>query len=270
MNKHNTIGKGLKERAINGGDDKYYTKQKIADRYSNIILTKYGSNVTYIEPTAGNGAFLKILPGIVGYDLKPEGKGIIALDIFDNYNFDDNTVVAGNPPFGTNANLAIKIFNHIANQNVKSICFIVPKTFKKVSTQDKLNLNYRLVLEEDIESNAFTVEGKNKDVNCVFQIWELSLDKRTMSKHPPTNGVVFTTKDKANIAIRRAGGKAGQVLSGLDHSESSTYFIKADERIRKMLALIDTSVAGNTAGVKSISKKELLTELDIIVQKEKD
>ena len=47
MNKHNTIGKGLKERAVNGGDDKYYTKQKIADRYSNIILAKYGSSVTY-------------------------------------------------------------------------------------------------------------------------------------------------------------------------------------------------------------------------------
>jgi len=266
MNKHNTFGKGENERAVNGGDDKFYTKPFIADYYSNIVLERYGS-VKYVEPTAGDGAFLNVLPGIKGYDLKPERPDIIEMDIFDNNNFDEDTVVIGNPPFGMNASLAQSIFNHIASFKVKAICFIVPKTFKKISMQNKLNMNYKLVFEQDVIDNAFTVNKKSKHVPCVFQIWEYTKKARKPIPKADCKHLEFTTKDKANIAVRRAGGKAGQILDGLDHSPTSTYFIRADKKIISALKLIDLSVVDNTAGVKSISKHELCYEVNKILEK---
>ncbi len=267
MSKHNTIGKGEAERAVNGGDDKFYTKQFIADYYSNIVLSRYGTKIHYIEPTAGNGSFMNIFPVITGYDLKPERDDIITCDVFNNI-FDTNQVIIGNPPFGMNASLAQAIFNHIASFNVKAICFIVPKTFKKVSMQNKLALNYHLVFEQDLIDNAFTVEGRDKDVPCVFQIWEYRKKERIKIPTANCKYIEFTTKDKATVAVRRAGGKAGQILEGLNHSEVSTYFIKVkDPTVLNVLRVIDLTVVNNTAGVKSISKHELCFEVNKIMEK---
>ena len=264
-NKHNTIGKGENERAINGGADKFYTKQHIADKYSNKVLELFGTDVDYIEPTAGNGAFLTILPNIQGYDLIPEREDIIEKDVFKNTSFSTNSVIVGNPPFGMNASLAQAIFNHIASFKVKAICFIVPKTFKKTSMQNKLSLDYSIVYEEDVEDNAFLVEGRDKHVPCVFQVWKLTKCKRVKVPTASCKEIVFTTADKANIAVRRAGGRAGQVLQGLNHSKSSTYFIKATEIGIEALHKIDLSVVDNTAGVRSISKHELCTEINKVL-----
>ena len=266
-NKHNTIGKGEKERAVNGGNDKFYTKQFIADYCSNIVLSKYGTDVKYIEPTAGNGAFMNVLPNIVGYDLIPERDDILQKDVFENDNFDTNTIVVGNPPFGTNASLAQAIFNHIASFKVKAICFIVPKTFKKESMHNKLNLNYHIVFEQDIIDNAFTVDGKDKHVPCVFQIWEYKAKKRKIKEPGKCKYIEFTNKENADIAIRRAGGKAGQLLEGLNHSKESTYFIKIlNPLVLKAIKLIDLSCVDNTARVRSISKNELCNEINRVME----
>ncbi len=265
MSKHNTIGKGEAQRAVNGGEDKFYTKQYIADYYSNIVLEKYGA-ARYIEPTAGSGAFMNILPFIQGYDLIPEREDIIEMNVFNN-SFAPNDVIVGNPPFGMNASLAQKIFNHIASFEVKAICFIVPKTFKKKSMHKKLDHNYHIVFEQDIIDNAFTVEGKDKHVPCVFQIWEFKRQPRVRSKEEECEWLSFTTKDKANVAVRRAGGNAGKVLDGIDHNESSTYFIDAkNDIVIKALKLIDLSVVEHTAGVRSISKGELCFEVNKIME----
>ena len=265
INKHNTIGKGEAERAVNGGDDKFYTKQYIADYYSNIVLERY-KNARYIEPTAGNGAFMNVLPFITGYDLKPEREDIIEMNVFDN-TFDKNDVIVGNPPFGMNASLAQAIFNYIASFEVKAICFIVPKTFKKESMHNKLNLNYKIVFEQDVIDNAFTVDGKNKHVPCVFQIWERTKTKRVIPKKEECNWFKYVSKENADIAVRRAGGKAGKLLEGTNHSESSTYFIKTNNiMVEKAIQLIDLSCVENTAGVRSISKGELCREVNKIME----
>jgi len=254
-----------KERALNGGNDKYYTKQYIADYLSHIIYDRYGE-AKYIEPTAGNGSFLKVLPNIVGYDLIPERGDIIQCDVFNN-TFTNSDIIVGNPPFGVNSSLAIKIFNHIASSKVKAICFVLPKTFKKVGIHNKLNLNYHLVFEQDIIDNAFLVDGINKDVPCVFQIWEYKDRQREIVDNVVCKWIEFTTKDNATIAIRRAGGKAGQLLDGVEHSKASTYFIKEKHPlVRKAIQLIDLSVVSHTAGVKSISKNELCRELNKVME----
>lgn len=262
--KHNTFGKGNKNRSINGGDDKYYTKQYIADYYSNIVYEKYNDLYDYIEPTAGNGAFLNIIPNIKGYDLKPEKDNIIKLNVFNN-SFNEDNIIIGNPPFGLSGNLAIKIFNYIASFNVKAICFILPKSFKKDSIKNKLDLNYSIIFEQDLIKNSFIVDNKPYDVPCVFQIWEKSTPRKKI-EDAESIWIEFTNKENADIAIRRAGSKAGQLLDGIDYNEVSTYFVKIkSDLVIKAIKLMNLDVVEYTAGVKSISKNELNKEINRIM-----
>ena len=263
--KHNTIGKGEKQRAVNGGNDAYFTKQHIADYYSHIVLEKYGE-VDYIEPCAGAGAFMSVLPDVTGFDLIPKRDDIVEMDVFNN-TFTKEQVIVSNPPFGMSASLAMKIFNHIASFEVKAICFIVPKSFKKNSTKNKLDSHYHLTFEQDVIDNAFTVEGVNKNVPCVFQIWEYKKTERKKVINEKCKWFDYVTKENANISVRRVGGKAGQILDGIDHSDTTTYFIKTKHKmVKKALQLINLSVVNNTAGVRSISKSELCYEVNKIME----
>lgn len=264
--RHNTFGKGEKERSVNGGNDKYYTKNYIADYYSHIVYEKYGNNYQYIEPTAGNGSFLNIIPNIIGYDLKPENDNILKMNIFNN-TFNENNIIIGNPPFGISGSLAIKIFNYIASFSVKAICFILPKSFKKNSVKNKLNISYKLIFEQDIIPNAFIVNKKEHNVPCVFQIWEKSNIDRKIIEDEKFIWIEFTNKENADIAVRRAGSKAGQILNGLEYNEVSTYFLKIKSpMVIKAIKLIDLSIIDYTAGVRSISKNELNSEINRIMK----
>ena len=244
--------------------DQYYTNPLVArECFGEFIATvPHAYRQTILEPSAGAGAFM-VRPEVIGVDLEPNFPGVIEKDFF-NINSVKNTspstlAVLGNPPFGFAASLAVRFFNHAATL-ANTIGFVVPQSFMKTSVQNKLSMEFHLVYERVLEDNSFLLDGNPYDVPCVFQIWikRKSLGLRT----PPAKPVYpfeFTTKDKANIAVRRVGGRAGQVLEGLEHSKSSTYFIKASAKVIKALRNINLDIASRTAGVKSISKDELAT-----------
>jgi len=161
--------------------DKFYTHKRVAKKLAGIVTDVVANDlmlctdkeVTYIEPTAGDGSFMDYLPNVVGYDIEPDRDDIIKLDVFDN-KFKATDVIVGNPPFGKNSSLAVKIFNHIAKFNVQAICFIVPRTFKKPSLTNRLSMNYTLHKEVELPKDSFySLKGEklNADLRCVFQIW---------------------------------------------------------------------------------------------------
>ncbi len=65
---------------------------------------------------------------------------------------------------------AIDFFNK-ASEFSNNIAFIVPNQFKKYSSQSKLNKNFKLIYEKDLDENSFLADGKDYKVRCVFQIW---------------------------------------------------------------------------------------------------
>ena len=69
------------------------------------------------------------------------------------------------------------------------------------------------------------------------------------------------TPARADFSVRRVGGQAGRVLEGTDYSLSSTYFIRSlinERELRRAFYAIDLAVVDHTAGVRSISKRELV------------
>lgn len=252
--------------------DQFYTNPSVAKHCLSILMNtlQYTPDV-FIEPSCGDGSFLNILPdNKIGYDLDPHGHNMIQCNFFDTHDEDLNqsVVYIGNPPFGKSANLAVKFFNHCAkNINATHISFIIPKTFNKVSIQNKLSMDFHLIYTENLPKNSFISNNQPYDVPCSFQIWERQSTPR-IKIIPPYNKWFVLVKDEslADLCVRRAGGKAGQILNGFNHTKSSTYFMKSKvPNLKSLLIQIDFSnIVNNTVGIKSLSITEILLELDKI------
>jgi hypothetical protein len=161
--------------------DQFFTPEKTAKYcYTKVveILKKYKDSekcYTFIEPSAGNGCFLKILPNKrrIGLDIEPRFDEIIKQDYL-HWKPDENKkyVVIGNPPFGLRGQLALKFINH-SSKFADYVCFILPQLFesdgKGVPRKrvDGLNLIYSEKIDTDFESP----DGKKISVQCIFQIW---------------------------------------------------------------------------------------------------
>lgn len=241
--------------------DQYYTKESVALRLSNKIKETFGEDCSYIEPSAGLGAFSKNFKDIVSFDIDPKFKECNKQDFLMVTDIAEGCVFVGNPPFGFSGGLALKFMNHCAKLKARSICFILPRTFEKIFFQNKINLNYKLTYSELVENNAFILEGKEYNVPCVFQIWERSDVPR--SKVSCGENIWFTL-DAINpdFCMRRVGGNAGKILDGLNHSKSSTYFIKGlTPNLKEIIISLYPTIkkeASKTAGVRSISLNEII------------
>ena len=248
----------MKQRSKNGGNDEYFTKPEVAIRCIFKVIDKYGSDNLFIEPSAGGGSFYENLPNNkIGFDINPKCPDVISEDWF-NVDVTDGSIVIGNPPFGFAASMAVKFFNHAAT-GAKVIAFILPKTFKKESIQNKLDRFFHLVHSEDLEKHSFLVDGSEYDVPCCFQIWE----KRSIARGVASvvsDVLEFVQRDEAQFCIRRVGGRAGKLLDGLNHSASSTYFCRTRyDWVLDVIPTINLDCVNNTAGVRSISKRELVS-----------
>ena len=270
--------KGLTRNTI----DKYYTKPHIVEQCINLAIEhlKIISEDFIIEPSAGNGSFINEIKNITSnyifYDLEPEHSEIIKQDylLFDYpTNIQNNYKkihVIGNPPFGRQSSLAIQFIKKSC-QFCNSISFILPKSFKKDSMQKSFPINYHLIVQYDIPDNSFLVDNKEHNVPCVFQIWEKKNFNRIIPpKLTPSNYSFVKKNEEPDFAFRRVGVNAGHISKDvLDKSEQSHYFIKFDEKISdelySQLSTIQFDCKNNTVGPKSISKQELIKEINIII-----
>jgi predicted RNA methylase len=265
---YNTIGKGSAHRAVNGGADCYFTPAPVAARLIAMALPHVSTTSKWIEPSAGAGVFLVAAraAGVraTGYDLTPRGRGIRKADWFDVVPA-PGSVVFGNPPFGFSASMAVRFFQHAALSGASVIAFVVPGSFAKESVKRRLHPSYVLV-EQEMQRIAFEFpDGGTKTVPCVLQVWTRLPDGQVRREPPADDGAdlfIFTDRANANVAVRRVGGRAGQVLPSVAGSRSTTYFLRVGTSA-VLRALQDAqqtleTVRDLTAGVRSVSKAELI------------
>lgn len=246
--------------------DKYFTKKEVAGNLIQIVIKKLPDINLFLEPSAGNGSFSNQIENCVAFDISPKQENIIKKNFFqltpNNFNC-DNICCIGNPPFGRNSSLAIKFFNH-ASLFCKYIAFILPKTFRKVSIQNKLNDSFHIIYDEELPKNSFVFENKEIDVPCVFQIWERREEKRKKVIIKKTSKFFdFVDRDNCDLAVRRVGGRTGKVfIETKELSEQSNYFIKLNMDLEEFIKVVNSinfkEIINNTAGVRSLSKHEFI------------
>ena len=265
--------RGLKRNTI----DKYYTKLSIVDICIELIK-KYidiSINDLIIEPSAGNGSFINNIKLLSSnykfYDLEPEHEEIIKQDFLEiDYKKLNNVHIIGNPPFGRQSSMAIKFIKKCCLFS-KSISFILPKSFKKDSMKKYFNKHYHLVHEFDLPEKSFLINNIECDVPCIFQIWIYKEEVRIENNKKIPLKFIFTKKeDNPDISFRRVGVNAGTIMKEIENkSFQSHYFIKfinnkqVDENIQ-ILKDIKFNF-NNTVGPKSISKQELIEELNKVL-----
>jgi hypothetical protein len=262
------------------GLDKFYTipsySKKCIEKVNELYDIKWD---LIIEPSAGNGSFLNQIPSDnkIGIDIEPEADNIIKKDFFDYNPPKDKKqiLVIGNPPFGRVSSLAIKFFNH-ASQWANVIAFIIPRTFRKISVQNKLNEMFHLVYDEEIPNKPCCFSPPMM-VKCCFQIWEKRTTKRNLielpTKHDDWDFLSFGPLDEngqptppvgADFAIRAYGGKIGVIkTSDLNKLRpKSWHWIKSNIDIKELIKRfneLDYSNSLNTARQNSMGRGELVS-----------
>jgi hypothetical protein len=262
------------------GLDKFYTILSYSKKCIDKVFELYDISKwdLIIEPSAGNGSFLNQIESEnkIGIDILPEDINIIKQDFFDYSPPSEkkNILVIGNPPFGKVSSLAIKFFNHAA-QWANVIAFIIPRTFRKTSVQNKLNEMFHLIYDEET-SNKPCCFTPTMMVKCCFQIWERKETKRTLIElpvfHKDWEFLAFGPLDKnnqptppkgADFALKAYGGKVGEIqITNLNKLRpKSWHWIKSNidktELINRFNKL-DYSNSINTARQNSMGKAELV------------
>ena len=263
------------------GLDKFYTLPTYSKKCIDKVLQLY--NILewdlIVEPSAGNGSFLNQIPSDnkIGIDIYPEHPNIIKQNFFDYYpeNNKKNILTIGNPPFGRACSLAIKFFNHSAQwSNV--IAFIIPRTFRRVSVQNKLNEMFHLIYDEEIAIKPCCFLPPMM-VKCCFQIWEKTAIKRPFidlpTKHVDWEFLAFGPIDDrgqptppvgSDFAMRAYGGKVGEIkIEGLSELRpKSWHWIKSKINKRALIYnfnKLDYSNSLNTARQNSMGRGELVS-----------
>lgn len=256
-----------KSQGIKHELDKFYTTHDVA-LYCISLVENIKEYDLIIEPSAGSGAFSKNIEQCIAYDIEPEHESIIKQDWFkvDKTQFDNKKVlVIGNPPFGTNGNIALNFIKE--SSFADGIAFILPKSFKKESVKNRIPLNFALKIEQDLPSNSFTLNGNTYNVPCVFQYWIKSDTPRTIIKGSVKSDIIeFVDKDKADFRIQRVGGNAGKASKDINKSISSNYFVKNISNIDTdiLITMINNHIfptINDTVGPRSLSKRELVKEI---------
>jgi hypothetical protein len=127
-----------------------------------------------IEPSAGNGAFSKQIPGCLAFDINPQHPSIIKQDFLEYVYFGEvdrsKILCIGNPPYGTNNSLALRFIKKCATI-ADTIAFILPRSFKKPSMQARIPSTYHLLKQIDLGEATATLDGVMQHIPVVFQIW---------------------------------------------------------------------------------------------------
>jgi hypothetical protein len=161
--------------------DQFFTPINTAKNFFDIFcneIKKYDedyNDFTYIEPSAGDGSFLRVLPeNTISMDIDPKHDSIIEYDYLDwnPEHTDNNFVVFGNPPFGLRGHMALKFINHSTNF-ADYVCFILPQLFEsdgKGTPRKRVN-DFNLIYSGKIEPNFYEPNKNELKVNTIFQIW---------------------------------------------------------------------------------------------------
>ena len=168
--------------------DQFFTPLNIVEHCFKVFNSKVDSNgYVFIEPSAGDGSFLKVLPkNTIAMDIEPRGENITKQDYLTYIPDKGKYIVFGNPPFGKKGSMALRFMNHSSFADY--ICFILPPCFKSQGKGSaRLRVNFNLIHSENIESTFYNPNGKKVKVHVVFQIWSKYIINPDYSLKPLTH-----------------------------------------------------------------------------------
>lgn len=173
--------------------DQFFTPQNIAEECLTILYKKLEElslnkeEFIFLEPSAGDGSFYKILPENkkIGFDIEPKYEGIVRQDFLSWLpKTNDKIICVGNPPFGLRGNLALRFVNH-ASKFCDFVAFILPPLFDSDGKGACMNRveNLNLIHSEKIDTDFYYPSGELIKINVIFQIWSKNYKGNSVKKY---------------------------------------------------------------------------------------
>ncbi|MCF8524060.1 MAG: hypothetical protein K9G07_01580 [Aquiluna sp.] len=250
------------------GVEQYYTPKDLALELSTQLLVVTGIDHSFLEPSGGNGAFIDALiqlgaKSIEAVDLYPKHPGVQEADFLKYIPKGENLVTVSNPPFGRNNSLSIPFFNHAAEHS-DFIAFLVPRSWRKWSVQNRLDRRFHLVSDQDVAVNYVTDSGEqigtNNDLRTCFQIWEKRADLRPKARVEDQGLVKKCSPEAADLAIRVFGFGCGKVYRDFPRAANTTlmFLTVSDARVFDVIEGLDYErFTLNTSYTRALALPEL-------------
>jgi hypothetical protein len=214
------------------GKEQYYTPVSVAhtliENVEQVLGPLKGKKV--LEPAGGTGSFVEAVLAkgakeVISFDIEPLHDGVRQGSFLDQELSEVNLITISNPPFGRNNSLSIPFFNHAAPVS-DAICFIVPRSWRKWSVTNRLDLNFELIFDEDldldyVDSNGDLISDKSRLATC-FQIWKRASQSRVPVKIKDMGLIEKVGPEQADVSLTIFGYGCGTVREKFDRVPNTT------------------------------------------------
>ena len=231
------------------GKEQYYTPKKLAIELVSEIEKILGplAGKTVLEPAGGTGAFIEaaLTAGagkVISFDIEPLHELVTEGNFLEQQITETNLITISNPPFGRNNSLSIPFFNHAAEIS-DAICFIVPRSWRKWSVTNRLDLRFELVLDQDIDIDYVDATGlplstKTHLATCL-QVWRKSASHRKQVRVIDKGIIEKVSPELADVSLTIFGYGCGKVKTEFPPVANTTQmFLKLHHP--KALAALET------------------------------
>ena len=252
------------------GKEQFYTPPEVADRVMQNVKKRVGdlTGRILLEPAGGTGAFIVAakahgLTKVISFDIEPHHKKISLGDFLEQDIEQTGLLTITNPPFGRNNSLSIPFFNKAA-QVSDLIVFIVPRSWRKWSVQNRLDQNFHLVRDDNLTINYVDVNGqdahaKDRLRTCV-QYWERKSKLRPIVKVKDMGIIERTSPELADAAMTLFGYNCGKLTTDFERKKVTTqmYLKLKHPKAKKAIENSDFSkFYMNTAYTEALSLPEI-------------
>jgi hypothetical protein len=214
------------------GKEQYYTPRPLAHTLVEYVEQVLGplKGKKVLEPAGGTGAFIEaaLVKGpleIISFDIEPLHNQVQPGSFLDQELSEGGFITISNPPFGRNNSLSIPFFNHAASVS-DAICFVVPRSWRKWSVTNRLDLNFELVFDKDldidyVDSTGDLISDKSRLATC-FQIWRRTLTPRLPVRIKDMGVIEKVSPKLADISLTIFGYGCGTVKQDFDRIPNTT------------------------------------------------
>jgi hypothetical protein len=214
------------------GKEQYYTPLPLAHTLVEYVEQVLGplKGKKVLEPAGGTGAFIEaaLVKGpreIISFDIEPLHNQVQPGSFLDQELSEGGFITISNPPFGRNNSLSIPFFNHAASVS-DAICFVVPRSWRKWSVTNRLDLNFELVFDKDldidyVDSTGDLISDKSRLATC-FQIWRRTITPRLPVKIKDMGVIEKVSPELADISLTIFGYGCGTVKQDFDRIPNTT------------------------------------------------
>lgn len=229
------------------GKEQYYTPPSLAREVVAKVIREVpdARDRVWLEPAGGTGSFIDAAEAagverIISYDIEPHHPRVEQGDFLEQHLELSGAIAVSNPPFGRNNALSVPFFNHCA-EVCDVIAFIVPRSWRKWSVQNRLDMSFHLRSDTDLDVNFVNVRGEDvyerNTLRTCIQIWQREDHRREPVEVPDMEVVRKTDPSQADVALTIFGYGCGTVEIDFPSKKRTTQMYLSLEHPKALEAL---------------------------------